>query len=512
MHPMKPGKPGRTRVGTTLAATVLASTILFGACALPARAAEPEDEVLNELRALRERVEELEAWKQARQTEDSDDNGDLARAVEQYLTTRQLDGPSGGIVVAPRTKRIEIGGMVRVRGEMQRRSPTPPDVEGRHTNEFFLGRVRLHAKAEITDDLGAYVELQDARIWGEEPGTASDTGGVDLSQGYVDFRRMFATDTTARLGRQAVSLSDQRFVGALEWSNSGRRFDGLTVTHQRAENSYTGFAYRLADGFAVGDTSDDDADLIGLWTTYPGLVGPSTFEFFAIYLNDTRKTFGEPRPGRPVTDGHTTFGTYGTRIHGVDDDGFDWDFQGAIQSGEIGGDDLSAWAARGGIGYRLNDVRGKPRFGFEYNLATGDKKTDDGDVDQFQVLFPTNHGYYGIHDLQAWSNMDAWSANASIDLSDCVTLKGSYWHFKLDEEQGGWVVASGKQLRPGFKGAGENLGSEVDFVMTWKQSERVTWQMGWAHFWESTFARRTTSNDGNTGDSDFFYLQTLVTF
>ena len=490
-------------------ANAVAVATLIG-LAVPALA-ETDEEVLRELRALRERVQELESWKTDRQAQDAAPD-DLARAVETYLAARKVDGPSGGYVTAPRSRRLEFGGMVRVRGEMQRRTPTPPDVDGQHTNEYVLGRVRLHAKAVIEDDLEAYVELQDARYWGSEPSTASDGDGVDLSQGYIDFKR-FWCDTDARLGRQAVSLSDQRFIGALEWANAGRRFDGLTLNHRQENSHYTGFAYRLAEGFYDGDESDDDVDLIGIWATYPGLVDFGTLEFFSIYLNDTRDAPGEPQAGRPQSVGHTSYGTHGTRLHGKDaDSGIDWDFQASLQDGEIAGDDLSAWAVRGGVGITLdNDDGFAPRFGFEWDYATGDKDPTDGDVDQFQVLFPTNHGYYGIHDLMAWSNTNSWSVNAGMKLAENISMQAAYWRFKLDEDEGGWVGASGKMIRPGASGAGTSLGHEVDLVVTWNQSERVTWQFGWAHFWNGAFARNTAP-DGNPSGSDFLYLQTLLTF
>lgn len=478
------------------------------ACAAPA-VAETDEEVLKELRALRERVQELEAWKADREARDAAPDG-LAQAVESYLAQRGDADAGAGIVVAPRSRKIELGGMIRARGEMLRRTPQPPDVEGRHTNEYVLGRVRLHARAHIADDLKAYVELQDARVWGEEDSTAADGNGVDLSQGYLDFERIFE-GTDARLGRQAVSLSDQRFIGALEWANAARRFDGLTVNHQAAESHYTGFAYRLADGFAANDVSDDDADLVGAWAFFPGLLEAGQLELFGIWLNDTRDRTGEPVVGRPPSEGHTTFGTIGARLHGANDDGFDWDVQAAMQDGDLAGDDLRAYAVRGEVGMKIGDGPRAPRIGAEWNWASGDENAADGDVDQFQVLFPTNHGYYGIHDLAAWSNTNSWSVNAGMSLSDTVSMKAAYWRFNLDEEEGGWVVASGSRLRPGVADAGRSLGHELDLIVTWKQSDRVTWELGWAHFWAGAFARQTDP-DGNAADSDFFYVQTLVTF
>lgn len=464
--------------------------------------ADTDEDTAKELRELRERVRVLEA----RDAERSATDG-IESAVEEYLSTRELKGPKGGLVTAPRSQRITLGGMLRARAEMQRHSPTPPDTAGERTNDFVLGRTRLWADARIEDRLRAYVEIQDARIWGSEPSTVADTAGVDLSQGYVDIEGVL-DDTDLRVGRQAVSLSDQRFIGALEWSNPGRRFDGVTVTHRAGTATLTGMAYVLADGFAKGDPGDNDAALYGGWAVFPGVETFGTIEAFALLLNNSVQSPSEVQPGRFTGNGPTRFFTFGSRVHGqAQDSGVDWDVQGAWQTGRIGGDDLLAWALRAEVGVAV----GQGRVGFEADFATGDRHGDDGDRDQFQVLFPTNHGYYGIHDLMAWSNTRSWSVNYGVPMSDALSFKAAYWRFILDEAAGGWVSASGAPVRGGAPGAGRSLGHEVDALLTWKQSDHVTIEFGWAHFIDGQFVRNTEP-DGHARDSDFFYLQTVVVF
>lgn len=490
----------RASAVSLLVSLTLASTAGFAR-------ADTDEEVLRELRALRDRVQELEEWKADREASDAARDvsldAQLGRAIDDYLERQGPDALTGN-VRAPRSQSLEFGGMIRVRGEMQRRTPTPPDPDGRRTGEFVLGRTRLHANARITDHLAARVELQDARVWGEEPSTAADTGGVDLSEGWVDFESLCGTETRMRLGRQKFSLSDQRFVGALEWSNSGRRFDGVSVVHAPQGAEYTAFAFRTADGFPAGDPSDGDQDLMGVWATWDDCACGGVFEAFALLVNDGRDIASEVVPDT----GRSRFWNVGSRIHGTDEDsGIDWDLQGAWQTGDLGGDDLSAWAVRAELGLAL----GEGRLGVEYDHATGDDDPTDGDRDQFQVLFPTNHGYYGIHDLASWSNLRAWSVNYAHPLGSDVSLKAAYWRFKLDEQEGGWISASGRPIRPGSSATGRSLGHELDLILTWKQSERVTWQFGWAHFFAGEFAR-DTEPDGHTTDSDFLYLQALVTF
>ncbi len=501
----------------------VAGVVLLLAGAAPIARADGEGDVQEELRKLRDRVNELEEWKREREAEDRRNPTDVGAAVEAYLADRHAAPGGLHAVVAPRSRGIQVGGMIRVRGELQQSSYTRADPDGRDTNDVVLGRVRAHANVDIAEDLAAFVEIQDTRIWGTEASTAANSANVDLSQGYVDFRNVVAGRLDARLGRQKVALSDQRFVGHLEWANPGRRFDGLTLTWHDDCADLTGFAYRVAEGFiepagTLGVETkggDTDVNVYGLWAEFPNAIRESVFEAFAIYVDS-----GVPKPSEMeapflrMERGDTEFLTAGLRLHGAEEEGmFDWDFQAAHQFGELAGDPLSAWAARAEVGVVLDadsDVR--PRLALEYDFATGEKRGDDGRRQQFQVLFPTNHGYYGIHDYQAWSNMRAWALTFGAKLAEAVTVKAQYWRFRMDEEAGGWVLASGALLRPGAAGAGRSLGQEFDIIVTWKQSDRVTWQAGWAHFFPGSFVRNTQGTEGGATDTDFFYLQTLITF
>lgn len=481
-----------------------------------------EDDVLEELRRLRERVEELESWKADRQARDTQGDDAVGAAVKEWMDAHAGEVAPLHSVWAPRSLRLELGGQFRVRGELQRRSYGPADVDGNDSNDILLARTRIHVKAQVHDDLDVFVELQDARTWGTEPGTASNTGNVDLSQGYADFKGLAKGRARVRLGRQAVSLSDQRFVGALEWSNNGRRLDGVTAFYEDEKFTGVGFAYRVAEGFiepagTFGPTvegGDTDTNVYGTWWVFPGVVEDTTAELFMVYIDAGNPVRGEPIGIVPGAFENTNFGTYGSRVSGrCDDCGVDWDFQGAIQRGEIAGDSLEAWAWRGELGYRFAPDGWKPHLSVEYDEASGNESTGDGETEQFQVLLPTNHGYYGIHDYAAWSNLEAWAVHFAVQPTDKLKVRLSYWDLQLEEAAGGWVLASGGVLRPGAdSGIGENLGREVDLVVTYQATERLTWEFGWAHFMPGEFVRDTQGLEGTVPSTDFVYLQTLISF
>ena len=501
---------------TALFITVSIASLAF---ATPARA-NPHDgdtssEVLKELRRLRDRVGELEQWKTDRQQADanSDATSDqsIRQAIDAFLAKQDPATLTKGAVRAPRSLGIDFGGQFRARGEVNNESYAGVAPNGGISDNFWLGRTRLNAKVRVRENLQAFVEIQDARAWGTEAATAANSANTDLSQGWVEFHNVAGKPLTVRLGRQATSLSDQRLIGALEWSNNGRRFDGLTATWKDEDYTATSFAYRVGEGGFAGK----DSDLYGTWWEFPEALGHSTLEAFAIYMNSTVASPSEPRGPSTLstTAGRTRFGTYGFRLHGAEEDGsVDWDMQAATQRGRFAGDRMRAYSARGGVGVRLSDDESKPRLGVEYNYASGDRRTNDGKRQQFETLFPTNHGHYGIHDYASLENTRSWGANVSMSPSKGVKLKLSYWRFKLDETAGGWTNAGGGTIRPGVNsGANRSIGEELDFVVSWQVDENVQWQFGWAHFMDGEFIRDTQTS-GSAHDSDFAYIQCLVNF
>ncbi len=484
-----------------------------GAAGVGARA--EDDSVLEELRQLRERVRELEDWKRAREQESSGvEVSAIQSAVDAWFAAHPESALASGAVRAPKSLGIDFGGQIRVRPEWQHGTYSPADVDGRDTNQFTYGRVRLAAKARIVEHLSALVEIQDARVWGSEPGTISNTGNVDLSQGWFEIGNLFCWEKTRlRVGRQAMPLGDERFVGATEWSNFARRFDGITFLHEDGNLQFTAWAHRVAEGFIDPvQGGDADTDFAGFWATMSNVVPRSKTEVFGLFVRSGLSVAGEPDSGATVSTntGNTEHATLGFRVFGSDESGIDWDAQAAAQRGDIAGDPLRAYAARAGLGYTF-DSDWKPRVGLEYDYATGEERPDDGDRDQFQVLFPTNHAYYGIHDYVAWSNVRAWGLHFSVEPTTDVKVETSFWDFRLDETAGGWVLDSGVRLRPGMPGLERALGREFDLVVTWKVNPAMTLQLGWAHFFAGRFVEET-QGDGDALDTDFAYVQALVTF
>ena len=121
--------------------------------------------------------------------------------------------------------KVEVGGQIRPRFEVREPVGSGHDI-------ITTMRVRASLEAWLDRDVGAFIQLQDVRLWGEETNTLSDfrADNFDLHQGYVTFGNVGETSIDIRVGRQEMSLGGQRLVGAVGWTQQGRAFDGIRIS------------------------------------------------------------------------------------------------------------------------------------------------------------------------------------------------------------------------------------------------------------------------------------------
>jgi hypothetical protein len=98
-----------------------------------------------------------------------------------------------------------------------------------------LFRVRLNAAFQPADKIYTFIQLQDSRERGFEPSTLADTHNVDLHQAYVQVNDLFIDKLTFKIGRMELSYAGQRLIGAVDWHNVGRSFDGEVLRYKASE-------------------------------------------------------------------------------------------------------------------------------------------------------------------------------------------------------------------------------------------------------------------------------------
>lgn len=367
-------------------------------------------------------------------------------------------------------------------------------------NAFTLLRARLGFEVKVDDQVSAYIQLQDSRVFGTEPSTEAHIGNVDLHQVYVDWQTPYV-EWMVRAGRQELSYGSERIIGKDDWHNVGRAFDGVKVTCSPSDDlTIDGFAVKVRELLPWPVVPGHfDQDLYGVYGSYTGLAD-KTIDGYVLLLNDTA-SFWYPGsdPARFVTVGGRLAGKL---------DALDYEAELAVQNGDWGTDNLDGWAFRLDLGYVLEDMMWSPKLGAEYNWASGDHNPTDGHDDTFRPLFPSSH-LYGQMDLVGWQNTSNVGLNVSCEPVEKWSAKLSYWLFYREDEEDLAYDSWGVPTVPvAVTNTDEQLAWEVDLNVKYQCSDAFSMEGGYSRFVPGNSITDTGVDDG----ADFVYFQTALSF
>jgi len=471
-----------------------------------------------------------------------------AAQAEQTLKAEDI----AGNVYSEFAKKVKLGGQIRTRAEfangfyqtpssnatLEGATRTPNQAVAIHATEsvddaYVMNQTRLWADADVNEHLRVFIQLQDARVFGAEGQTVgyaaaapgNSTSGpensiLDLHQGYFDLKKLFDLPLTVRVGRQEIVWGDHRVIGNFVWSNVGRVFDGGRFLWDTDAVHAEVIATTVdEDGyFGKGGSDNSDEHMYAAQLAFKKLVPGALLELMYIQKNDQDSTANSATAnGYAVAgDGNVIIHDIGARVDGKlpNLDAVDYTLEAHGQFGDYGGQDQKAWAFAGRTGYTCKEVAWKPRFGIEYDFASGDDDQTDNDHETFDNLYPTNHwqGNYGFIDLLSWQNMHDFRGNIKVAPTSKMTVQVDYHYYLLDEEEDGWYLAAGglATARPvgGFTSNDDNLAQEVDLTISYQLYKNVGILAGYSWFGAEDWI------EDNIGDieTSWGYLQTTVTF
>lgn len=335
---------------------------------------------------------------------------------------------------------------------------------------FVEQRTRLHVKADFTENVSAFIEIDSYDIWGEDfrspdyiTGTdarASINGTdaeVELFQAYIEADEMFGVPLRLRIGRQEIALGSQFLVGTRDFAFLfyGLSFDAVRLTYTHDAFSIDVFA-ALLDEKRSG-LFEDGMEFYGVYGSCTA-VEDMTFDLYWLLLRDSRPledTNGswllERWEDRIGVDHYetTTLHTVGFRAAG-EKWGFDADGEVAYQFGEadavgarfrpVGltyGDD-NAWFNNFGIkldaGYTI-DVQTQPRLFVGFRYYGGEDNRDINFQDWLAQQFPLIYGQY--------------KPNASVNFNRLFSNQiASGFVDAMNDLSNAWQVGGGIQFAP----------------------------------------------------------------
>lgn len=370
-------------------------------------------------------------------------------------------------------------------GEIRSRTEWDAPGGAAAADVFTMLRSRFGARVDPVRGVSVVLQLQDSRVLGTEDNRVSSTVDVfDLHQGYLQLVTPWrGSEVGLRAGRQEIALGNERLVGAVNWSNTGRVFDGARVM--------------LAPPGPAG------ADR---W---------STTAFAAVVEENGRRFGGAAATAAPVPD-HLVFGAYASRgapgqpggdltvlydggAHyrsWIDADrttidarvraplplSFRAELEGALQTGSQSyapatttttpamapmRQSVRAWLA----GARLAHAIGRGSATAGIDLLSGDDSPTDGRYSAFGTMFGTNHPFYGVLDAigdPAATTKERGLRDAFVTAAYPVTT---------------WVAPRAELHRFTLAtGADRRLGTEADLVAPIRLGAGTTLELGYALF------------------------------
>ncbi len=366
------------------------------------------------------------------------------------------------------TPPLGVTGQVRLRTEIDRRSPGPSGNEEARDVHFL--RTRLNILMHPAENVSGLIQPQDSRTFGSSGGTIAtiDQNAFDIHQAWFELSNFLVDDLAVRVGRQELAYGNERLVGAVGWHNRGRTFDGIRLRGGSKTMRVDLFGARTDNGQGQAPSVDGTSHLFGAWGTFTPN-SEQTFDFFVLYdNNNVNRIVGEDSAVDALNRG-----TYGARFLGSPF-GVTLELEGAYQNGDVvlgSGQPLDT-ARLGSIGAFMASARagiksGNLNVALLYTLLSGDDDPTDDKQATFNTLFATNHKFYGFMDYFP-------QRSGSMGLQDVALLLG------LKASKSTNIALDGHYFLPAVEG--DPFGMEFDVTLKHHYNQVVGFVLGGSLF------------------------------
>jgi len=469
---------------------------LIGLASGPPAWGESTEELLQELRELQKEVEKRRTQLQQE-----------IRLLKQVLEEEIPEGVEQLDLLADTMSQEELEAEIRIlreeleilRQALQRQEKRPAfqirtQVRTRfewNDDDFTTGRAdllqllrtRLGVEGAPRADTRVFVQVQDARRWGEETSTLADgdADNIDFHQAYLRLDRIFSRPLSVTLGRQEIICGSQRLVGAVDWHPIGRAFDAVKIRYGR-DSFVDIFSAKLEE------KGTKDRNIYGL---YGQVKAPNqTWEPYLLFEHD--KNYAAPRMKRATLGAHA----YG-RFTGAAGHSVGYEVEGAFQTGELAARDVSAWMATGSLTYTSPHWR-RHQATAGVDWLSGDDDPADEDCRAFDTLWATNHAFYGLMDFF----LDIPADTDQQGLVDLMVKGGMKAAAQVDVglHLHHFSLAEGRE---------KVLGQEVDLILTYQHNAACALHWGGLVFVPGEAMKSMKRGDDLAVKT---YLQTAVVF
>ena len=255
------------------------------------------------------------------------------------------------------------------------------------SDDYLISRLEAHADLRLGPHVQVFTQIEsDFAPW-KTMITPVDRNRLDLEQAFVVVTEPVADGTLkVRLGRQQFAFDLQRFVSVRDGPNIRQSYDAAWADYEHGPwRAITFYSQPVQDRDLrlFDDYSSGRLTFGGVRLERKIFESASLTAYYARFTQDNARFLSAAGDERRDVFDLRFAGTGG---------GFDWDLEAMGQTGQIGSDDIRAWAWGSLAGYTLGDVGWMPRLGIQFDAASGDSDPHGHTLETFNPLFP--NGYY----------------------------------------------------------------------------------------------------------------------
>jgi hypothetical protein len=263
----------------------------------------------------------------------------------------------------------------------------------RYMNAFLLQRYMLHSDWHLGENFRVFVQLksglEDFRAGGPRP---IDEKRLDFEATFLEVGNTHKKNwAVLRIGRQELNYGSGRLVSVREGPNVRQSFDGVKIRSKVDGWNVDAWAVRPdldRPGF-FDNAPDHTTAFWGVYATRP-LRRSVGYDLYYLGLDRKNATFER---GTADELRHTV-GARLWRPIATQEPGGDFDYEGVVQFGTFGSDNIRAWTFASDTGYSLTNVPLRPRFSVKADISSGDNPGSHT-LGTFNPIYPIGN-YFGV--------------------------------------------------------------------------------------------------------------------
>ena len=287
---------------------------------------------------------------------------------------------------------------------------------GNPNQDYLLSRTFFHADLRVADQLQVFVQLQSNWAPWKSIITPVDVNPLDLEQAFLALVEPVGDGTLKlRFGRQQMAFDLQRFVSVRDGPNNRQSYDAAWGDYELGPWRF--IAYYSHPVQDVPDRPFDDFSSPAL--TFGGVRAERKLSDWGS-LTAYYAQFTQKNAKWLTVSGDELRNILDTRLE-VAANGFDGDLEFMGQSGTIASDQIRAWAVGSTAGFTFQDMLWTPRFGLQFDAASGNSNPHGNVLQTFNPLFPNGY-YFTLAGFTGYTNLIHFKQLVTLNFNSSTKL------------------------------------------------------------------------------------------